>query len=302
MISVIIPAHNESSVIARTLKAMTDGAEPRELEIIVVCNGCTDDTADVARNFRPRVRVIETSIARKTHALNLGEDAAQGFPRIYADADVILPIDAIRQLAARLNRGDVLAVAPTPVFDLGACSWPVHACYEIRSLLPSSREGIGGSGVYALSEAGRGRFKEFPKLTADDGFVRIHFRPEERETLRAVHSTVFPPRTIRDLIATKTRAHYGSYELASLFPKLWANRGESNNNSLIRLFKSPFLWPRLAVYCAVTVIAKSRARRRIQSSTMNWERDDTSRVPDKHSAVGRSCVRTDASEHPVEHA
>src|SRR5277367_3830698 len=98
MISIIVPSHNETSVIARTLKAMTDGAEPRELEIIVVCNGCTDDTADVARNVRPRVRVIETSIARKTHALNLGEDAAQGFPRIYADADVLLPIGAIRQL------------------------------------------------------------------------------------------------------------------------------------------------------------------------------------------------------------
>ena len=36
MISIIIPAHNESSVIARTLKAITDGADPRELDVIVV--------------------------------------------------------------------------------------------------------------------------------------------------------------------------------------------------------------------------------------------------------------------------
>jgi glycosyltransferase involved in cell wall biosynthesis len=51
MISIIIPAHNESSVIARTLKAMTDGAKPGELDVIVVCNGCSDDTAVVAGRF-----------------------------------------------------------------------------------------------------------------------------------------------------------------------------------------------------------------------------------------------------------
>lgn len=302
MISVIIPAHNESSVIARTLKAITDGAQPRELEVIVVCNGCTDDTAEVARGFRPRVRVIETSIARKTHALNLGDDAAQGFPRIYANANVILSIDAIRSLARRLEPGDKLAVAPTPEFDLVDCSWPVRACYEIRSLLPSAREGIGGSGVYALSEAGRARFGDFPDVTADDGFVRIQFPSGERETLSSVHSAVFPPRTIRDLIATKTRAHYGSYELANLFPKLWQNRGESNNNSLIRLFGNPLLWPQLAVYSAVTVIAKRRARKRMQAGTAKWERDNTSRVSGKLVSHAPVQARPAASDQPVEHA
>jgi glycosyltransferase involved in cell wall biosynthesis len=278
MISVIIPAHNESSVIARTLKAMTDGAAPGELDVIVVCNGCTDDTAAVARSFVPQVRVIETAIAGKTHALNLGDEAAQSFPRIYADADVVISAETIRVLARRLERGDVLAVAPTPNFDLTGCSWPVRACFDIRSLLPSAQEGIGGSGVYALSEAGRGRFREFPELTADDGYVRIQFLEQERETLRSASSTVFPPRTITGLIATKTRAHYGSYELASRFPRLWQNRGESNNQSLIRLFKHPRLWPKLAIYCLVTTIAKRRARNRLRTAVTGWERDNTSRA------------------------
>jgi glycosyltransferase involved in cell wall biosynthesis len=278
MISVIIPAHNEASVISRTLQAMTDGAEPHELDIIVVCNGCTDDTASVARHFAPRVRVIETDISGKTHALNLGDEATQSFPRIYADADVIITVQTIRTLARRLEQGDVLAVAPTPRFDLAACSWFVRACYQIRSLLPSAQEGIGGSGVYALSEAGRARFREFPALTADDGYVRIQFQPEERETVRSASSTVFPPRTIKDLIATKTRAHYGSFELAGLFPGLWQNRGESNNRILIHLFKDPRLWFKLATYCLVTVIAKRRAQKRLRSGTAVWERDHTSRA------------------------
>lgn len=278
MISVIIPAHNEASVIARTLKAMSEGAEPGELEVIVVCNACTDDTASVARRFAPLVRVIETDIPGKTNALNLGDEAAQGFPRIYADADVIVTVKTIRTLARRLEQGDVLAVAPTPSFDLTRCSWPVRACYEIRSLLPSAQEGIGGSGVYALSQAGRARFPEFPALTADDGYVRIQFQPEERETLRSASSTVFPPRTIKDLIATKTRAHYGSFELAALFPGLWENRGESNHKSLIHLFKDPRLWIKLATYCLVTAIAKHRAQSRLRGGSAVWERDHTSRA------------------------
>lgn len=278
MISIIIPAHNESSVIARTLKAIIADSAPGELDVIVVCNGCSDDTAEVARRFGSPVRVIETSIPGKTHALNLGDEAAHGFPRIYADADVVIGMEALRSLARRLERQDVLAVAPAPTFDLSGCSWPVRACYQIRSLLPSAQEGIGGSGVYALSEAGRMRFQEFPLLIADDGYVRIQFQPNERETLQAANSIVFPPRTLKDLIATKTRAHYGSFELALLFPGLWQNRGESNNRSLIRLFRDPRLWFKLAIYCAVTVIAKRRAQSRIQLGSMAWERDNTSRA------------------------
>lgn len=278
MISIVVPAHNEASVIARTLKAMTAGAESGELDIVVVCNGCSDDTAAVARGFGSAVRVIETQTASKTHGLNLGDSAALGFPRVYADADIVLTVNSIRNLARRLEQGDVLAVAPTAHYDLTGCSWAVRAFYDIRSRLPSAKEGIGGSGVYVLSAVGRKRFGEFPSLTADDGYVRVQFQPEERGTVIDAKSTVFPPRTIRDLIVTKTRAHFGSFELMSRFPKLWQNRGESNNNSLVRLFKQPSLWVRLAVYCFVTALARHRARKRLSSRTVQWERDDTSRA------------------------
>ena len=39
MFSLILPAHNEAAVIGRTLRALTDGAEAGELEVIVVANG-----------------------------------------------------------------------------------------------------------------------------------------------------------------------------------------------------------------------------------------------------------------------
>jgi glycosyltransferase involved in cell wall biosynthesis len=278
MISVIVPAHNEAGVIGRTLQAMTEDVKPAELEIIVICNGCTDDTAGIARRFGGVVKVLETPIAGKALALNLGDGAAIGFPRVYADADVVVAADAIRRLAECLEEPGVLAVAPTPVFDLSACSWGVRAVYQIRSLLPSSRDGIGGSGVYALSEAGRSRFGEFPPLTADDGYVRIQFAEQERRMLPDARSKVFPPKTLKDLVATKTRAHYGTLELAARFPELWHSRYQRNHDSLAKLFRYPWLWPQLSMYCLVTLLAKQRARRRMGKGIVQWERDQTSRA------------------------
>jgi glycosyltransferase involved in cell wall biosynthesis len=281
MISIVIPAHNEAAVIARTLRAMTaapqgTGVDP--LDIIVVCNGCSDNTADVARDVCPSVRVIETDIAGKPHALNLGDQAARFFPRIYADADVMLARPVIAALAERLAHGDVLAAAPTPRIELDGCSWAVRAFYAVRAHLPSTQEGIGGSGVYALSEQGRRRFGEFPDLIADDVYVRVQFGPRERETLRDAHSIVFPPRRIRDLIAVTVRAHYGNFELARVHPDLWKNRGERNERALLRLLRYPDLWPALFIYVAVTLIARRTARKRMSGGRSAWERDITSRA------------------------
>lgn len=278
MISVIVPAHNEAGVIERTLRAMTTGFTPGEIEVIVVCNGCTDDTASIARRFSPIVKVLETSTAGKAHALNLGDAAAGGFPRVYADADVVITPEAIRRLAECLNEPGMLAVAPTPEFALSACSWAVRAVYQIRSLLPSSRDGIGGSGVYVLSEAGRSRFGEFPALTSDDGYVRVQFAEHERRMLSDARSKVFPPNTLKHLIATKTRAHYGTLELAATFPQLWQSRYQRNHDSLAKLFCYPWLWPQLSIYCLVTLIAKRRARMRMRNGIVQWERDQTSRA------------------------
>jgi glycosyltransferase involved in cell wall biosynthesis len=280
MTSVVIPAHNEASVIGRSLSALTEGAVSGELEIVVVCNGCSDDTAGVARQFGDRVRVVETAVASKINALNLGDAEATTFPRIYLDADVVLPLASLRQLVARLE-GDssTLAAGPVPRFDTGNCPWAVRAFFEINGRLPSAREGIGGSGAYALSAAGRGRFGEFPQLIADDGFARIMFTPSERAAVAEASCTVFAPRTLRNLIAIKSRSHLGNYELAQKFPDLLKNRAKGNDRALLRMFLRPNLWLPLAVYCYVKLQARRRARRSLGDlGRWVWVRDETSRT------------------------
>lgn len=264
-------------MIGRCLQALVGHAAVGELEVIVVCNGCTDRTAEVARGFGPPVRVIETEVGSKPHALNLGDAAAIGFPRFYIDADVVLPLAAVRIMAQRLEEG-LLAIAPLPIFDASASSWAVQAYYDIHQRLPAFREGIGGSGVYGLSEVGRARFGAFPKITADDGFVRLQFRPDERATLIECRSIVYAPRTLRELVAIKTRSYAGTAELKRLFPQLWGNLGPENGNSLKRLALRPWLWPRLAAYTYVKVAARLRARRTLgRGGSAIWERDHTSR-------------------------
>lgn len=278
MISIVVPAHNEGSVIARTLSQWVTAPLSEEIGVVVVCNGCTDDTATIARRFEPTVHVVESEIASKIHALNLGEQMSSGFPRIYVDADIHISIDAIRALARRLAQGDVLAVAPTANINLTGCSWLVRKYYDIRSRLPSSREGIGGSGVYALSEAGRKRFGKFPEVTADDTYVRLQFCANERETLPDVTSTVFPPRSGLQLIAVRTRTYRGTFDLAQRFPELQGNKGESNDRKLLALFTKPKLWPGLLIYCLINVVARYRATLGLRRGAHLWQRDETSRT------------------------
>ncbi|MCD4673026.1 MAG: glycosyltransferase, partial [Anaerolineaceae bacterium] len=136
MISIIIPAHNESSVIARCCEALLNGALPRELEIIVVCNGCTDNTAEVARSISKDIKVVETGVPSKSNALNIGDSLATSFPRFYIDADVIVPLDSVRKTAVLLQNQNILAAAPSMEVDLAGRGFFVKAFYRVWLALP----------------------------------------------------------------------------------------------------------------------------------------------------------------------
>ena len=277
-INIIIPAHNEATVIGRCLSNILDHGCNDGINVWVVCNGCTDATAEVARSVSG-VQVIETEVASKTHALNWGDEAAgDDYPRFYVDADVVISAESMAAMAQVLESGKAMAVAPTVQHDLVGASWAVRAFYDIDGRLPSRKEGIGGSGVYGMSEEGRKRFGEFPQITADDGFVRLHFAPGERMTVPEAFSIVTPPKTLAGVIAIKTRSHFGNYEMAQKYPELLKNRGGASNRPVIlNLGFRPWLWARLAMYCYVKLVARFRARERIRKAVYVWERDETSR-------------------------
>jgi len=282
MISVIIPAHNEERVIARTLEAMVAGASPGELEIIVVANGCSDATADVARGFGEPVKVVETPVASKVKAVNLGDAAARGFPRIYADGDVVISLTSLRNLAAALSDGRWLAAAPRvdTVFLPGA-AWSVRAYYRFWMALPFVQEGMMAAGVYAVSERGRGRWDQMPDVIADDGYFRLLFGPEERTEVQTAVSAVRAPSAFADLIRIKTRSRLGVAQLHARFPELFARekRTKRYGRALISILRQPALYPCAFPFILVSLISRVRAARQAKRADgYLWERDNSSRV------------------------
>jgi len=276
--SIVIPAHDEEAVISRCLHSLTVGMEEEELQIVVACNGCTDRTAELARGFGKAVKVVETSVASKHGALNLGESVATGFPRFYVDADVILSLDSVRRVAKVLEAGPWLAAAPRIRVDLSDRPWPVRAFYEVWLRVPYFRHAMIGSGVYAVSEQGRRRFGEFPSIIADDGYVRLVYSPEERTSVDSASFIITPPRTLRGVIDIKTRSRVGSYELRRKFPQLWKHEKRDFGSTFREILRHPSVWPALPVYLFVTSMARWKASRRLRAGDLDtWERDASSR-------------------------
>ncbi len=93
-VSVIIPAYNAESTLKRCLDSYA-ASSVTPLEIIVVCDGCTDGTSEVARNH-PGIRVIEYAVRRgAAYARNVGAVAARGDVFFFIDADCLLRPDTI---------------------------------------------------------------------------------------------------------------------------------------------------------------------------------------------------------------
>lgn len=277
-LSIIIPAHNEEKVLAATLTPLLAGVADGSVEVVVVCNGCNDRSAAIVASLHPAIICLETPVASKAHALNLGDAKAQWFPRIYQDADVVLTLEAVRRIADTLHTGSCLAAAPAMRMVLRYASWAVRAYYDIWQRLPYVREGMIGCGVYALSEQGRNRFSIFPDIIADDGYVRALFQSHERTIVPECWSIVRAPRDIAGLLKIKSRSRRGRYELASAFPELLDNEQKNYGNALLPLLTSIALWPKVAAYLYVNLYTRLLARKgRWGEDGILWERDESSR-------------------------
>jgi glycosyltransferase involved in cell wall biosynthesis len=271
---VIIPAHDEESVIARCLEALTLGAAPGELEVVVVCNGCRDRTAATARDALPAATVVELDVASKSAALNTGDEHATRFPRVYLDADIELPIGVLRATVEALTSPGILCAAPAPEFELRGRPRLVRAYYEVWQRMPYLTEAMVGTGVYALSESGRGRFDRFPDLTADDQFVLQQFERGERRSLPDQHFVVHTPTTLQGLVAIRRRAYRGATELQAS-GQAPHERAVGAGRRLRQLASSPRNWFPVSVFVAITSFAKISAR---YGRGHTWERDESARI------------------------
>jgi len=264
--SVVVPAHDEERGIARTLEPLAVHAAAGRLEVVVVCNGCTDRTADVARGFAG-VRVIELAEASKSRALRAGDGAATRFPRIYLDADVLPDADAIPAIAAALAGSGLLAARPRTRDDLSGAGAAVRAFYRVRSRIPALHEHLWGAGCYAVDERGHARIATWPDVTADDLWVDRQFAAEERTVVTEAVVTVRRPRTTRALLRVLRRTRRRDPGVAPTGTAVVGPR------AVLRTVRGPRSLVDAAVYVLLTLAARVRAGR-----AARWERDETSRA------------------------
>ncbi len=100
-ISVVIPAHNEEEFLPDTLAALNQQTYDF-FETIVVTNGCTDGSAEVARGNC--TRLLELEERGLGPARNLGAARSRGNLLLFLDADTILEPNALQVIARRFTR------------------------------------------------------------------------------------------------------------------------------------------------------------------------------------------------------
>jgi Glycosyl transferase family 2 len=280
--SIVVPAHNEAQVIGRLLSGLLGPQAPEDLEILVVANGCSDETARVAASFGPAVRVLETPEPNKFHAMRLADSNTDVFPRIYVDADVEFTGRDARALAAHLADGKTLAAAPERQMPTEDCPWTIRWYYEVWSQLPAIRAGLFGRGVIGVSAEGFARLAALPELMGDDLAASLSFGPDERLIASDSFATVHPPRTSGDLIRRRVRAVTVTVQ-AGQRDELAAAGAESRTSradvvSVLRT--APVrMAPRVAWFLCVTLVARRRARRAVKAGDYTtWLRDESSRA------------------------
>jgi len=268
--AVIIPAHNESAVIGRTLRSLAPLTALDGVEVIVACNGCSDATADIARGF-PGVQVAETDEASKPVGLNLGDRMATAWPRLYLDADIEVHPTAVLAVFEALVQPGVLAARPRHVYDAEHATGPVRSYYRARSRIGGPASRLWGAGGYAASEEGHRRFAEFPRVTADDSWFDEQFSAQEKRVVATAPMRVRTPRDTAALLAVLTRQRRGCTEIG--IPAQTASRGAA----LLASIRGPQSALDVAWYAVLTIASRGRAVRARRRGS-GWERDTSSRV------------------------
>jgi glycosyltransferase involved in cell wall biosynthesis len=213
---VVVPARNAAATLRRTLECLAAQQGAPEFEVIVVDDGSTDQTAEIAR--AAGVRLVQTDAVGSGQARNIGVREASGDVIAFTDADCFPTPGWLAAALPRLDSADLVAgaVAPDPTAQLGPFDRTVWVeretgLYETANLLIRRDlfEQIGGFEVW-LSSNGSKRGWTNPEL-AEDVWLGWRARRAGARTAFApdalVHHAVHP-RGASGYVAERQRAQH----------------------------------------------------------------------------------------------
>lgn len=261
VISIIIPANNEARYIGQCITALLDSdpVPSHALELIVVANGCTDETVRVANRYdmpaRERgwtLKVLNLPEGSKIKALNAGDATAMGRYRLYLDADVRVGHALMGQIVGALATDAPRYATGTPCIAKSD-SRLTRAYARFWQSVPFNRSHAPGYGLFAVNAEGRARWGKFPDVVADDTFVRLQFTPSERVQVAAPYTWPMVEGLGR-LVRVRRRQDKGTAEIAALYPDLVQNEGKDRPDILALAKADPVGF---AVYALVALMVRA---------------------------------------------
>jgi glycosyltransferase involved in cell wall biosynthesis len=95
-LSIIIPVYNSSKILEKCLHSIYDHNKEDGYEVIVVDDGSSDNSSDIAKKFK--CRVFRQKRSGQSTARNLGAKKAKYDILFFVDSDVILKPDALKEM------------------------------------------------------------------------------------------------------------------------------------------------------------------------------------------------------------
>lgn len=222
-VSLILPAHNEASVLSRKLdNCLALDYPPERVRVLVVSDGSTDDTAEIVAGYStdPRIEYYTLPTRQgKAAALNKGLEQARGDIVVYSDASIMLQPDALRCILVPLQDPRIGCVSGEDHIE-GAGGEGLYGRYELLLRNLESRVGsiVGASGSFYAQR--RFLCVPFVEGMAPDFLSVLHtveqgYRAVTEPTARGVMTSV---RRTQDEFRRKVRT------LIRGMAALWANR------------------------------------------------------------------------------
>jgi len=225
VVSLIIAAYNEE----KTLKDKLDNClalnYPREkLEVLVVSDGSTDATAEIAGNYAGKgVRLLSLPANQgKSSAQNTGVHESHGDILLFTDADVMLQPNAVRRIVENFADSDVGCVVGKITYANekdSSVTQGESAYWRYELFLRTKESEVGnlaaGSGVMAIR---RNLFRPLDPRIGEDFVLPIWSAVTRHRVVyeaAAVTRTLLHQTTAADMFKTKVRVI--SKDLRGLF-------------------------------------------------------------------------------------
>ncbi len=275
--SIVIPAHNEAESIRSVLRALAPLRG--DAEVVVVCNGCGDSTASLARQTSPWASVLELSEPSKSRALQAGDEAVAAFPRLYLDGDIVIGADDVCRLRDYLLELGLDGVSPTPRYDTAGASMIVRSHYRWWAAAQAAKGTLTGAGAIMVSADVRRRFAEWPNVLADDYFLDGLMGVNAKRRVGDVSVTVRSPRRFAECVSRRARVRRGNSEVIASGLRLGGPPPRAWTTAIGVVRSAPALLFDLPAHALVVVSASGLgAWRRFRATDKVFYRDRSRQV------------------------